>query len=331
MEQQQKNAKLDDKLISINVSGQQFLISSDTLGRYPETKLGKLVLERPTVKGYFFESDVNTFKEVLKFYQKGKLHCPKNICFSDFCENLEYWKVDLSYLSECCSEDLKDEQEMEKQFQFFNNKFQMPDKNVQCCRDVRYIVWSFLTDPHGSDKTWKIGAKVWMVLYFLITCVSGMTLAVTTQPFSVSDINLSSNSNMSLQDQNTTPVEMESSLPTSCIYLRKWRKSKIVSFDIALLTLGLLIFYAVEIWIRFFFCPNKRLFWRSINGLDMLISICESVSITYIAYFDVNFNTLATGVGGRIYCELALSLTQTVIVVGQLRFIRFLSYASLYR
>ena len=333
LSEQKRNPEPEGNLININVSGQQFLITADTLKKYPETKLGKLVIERPTVKGYFFESDVDTFKEVLKFYQKGKLHCPKNICFSDFCENLEYWKVDLSYLSECCSEDSKDEQELEKQFQFFNNKFKMTDKNAQCCREWRYKVWSFLTDPYGSDKTWKIGAKVWMVIYFLITCVSGMTLAVATQPFSTSDTSSLFSNSSPLHGQDISAEELRelSDVQTACLYFSEWRKAAFRSRVQVILSISFVVFYAVEIWIRFSFCPNKCLFWKSLNALDMIISICECISVGYLTYVESNLQTLEGQVGGDTLCEVAITVERIFIIIGQLRFLRLLGYATVYR
>ena len=333
LSQQERNPEGEGNLININISGQQFLITADTLKKYPETKLGKLAIEQSTLKSYFFESDVDTFKEVLKFYQKGKLHRPKNICLLDFCENLEYWKVDLSYLSECCSEDLKDEQEMEKQFHFFNNKFQMTNKNAQSCSEWQYKVWSFLTDPHGSEKTWKLGAKVWMVSYLLITCMSGLMLAAATQPYSKSNNSYLADNRSSLRTKPPANETEETGLMETCRFVRKWRPSQYSTPVSASTTMNLvfLVFYAVEIWVRFSLCPNKRLFLRSVNGLDMLISICECITSCFQTYVNFNFSALTEQSGERTYCKVARAVEQGLIVLSQLRFIRLLGYATVYR
>ena len=97
----------ENRKIVINISGQLFVTTSKTLLKYPETRLGKLASQEAMVLEHFFETDAEIFKEILKFYRKNSLHRPKYVCFSDFEEDLKFWQIDESYISDCCSRDSK--------------------------------------------------------------------------------------------------------------------------------------------------------------------------------------------------------------------------------
>ncbi|KAF6022641.1 hypothetical protein EB796_019054 [Bugula neritina] len=103
--------------VIINISGQRFVTSTTTLLKYPDTRLGKLVQQPLNAAAFTFEGDAEIFKEVLKFYITGDLHCPKNVCMSDFKNHLEFWGIDEKYISECCSGELAEEKRAGKAVQ----------------------------------------------------------------------------------------------------------------------------------------------------------------------------------------------------------------------
>ena len=67
MEVSEKKYKPDiNRKITVVVCGQQFVVTSKTLLKHPQTRLGQLAAE--TESQHFFESDPDVFKEILKFY-----------------------------------------------------------------------------------------------------------------------------------------------------------------------------------------------------------------------------------------------------------------------
>ena len=319
-------AQPTNKKIIINISGQQFVTRFNTLLKYPQTRLGKLAAEQPDVSHHFFESDVEIFKEVLKFYKLSRVHCPKNTCLSDFQEHLRFWEIDERYIAECCSRELKDHQELEKQFEYFNRTFKLADKDSSCYRTYRYAIWSFLTDPYGADTRWKRASKVWMVFYLLVTFFSGMVLALETLPHSVFG-----NQSMTI---NGTEVYIDrdkfiGAQVDSCEKLRVKVRTKHYE-TLQLINFSLVVFYTIEIWVRFSVCPDKRRFFRSINALDLLISVGECVCYGFGIYVGDIIRRYRGNVSDQ-YCIAAEYTDNFIIVLGQLRFFRLLSYASVYR
>lgn len=92
--------------VRINVSGTVFEFSKDIL----ETEKGGRLAE--ICRGYDSQNigalelsvdrSANCFDAILSFYQTGRLHIPLTMCPGSFKEELDYWKIDVDELSECC-------------------------------------------------------------------------------------------------------------------------------------------------------------------------------------------------------------------------------------
>ena len=86
--------------VSFCVGGQVFSIRQELLNSGPNTRLSSLAtnddnpveIDRPR----------DCFGGILNWYVTGELHIPANVCPGEFKKELEYWKVDAHYLSECC-------------------------------------------------------------------------------------------------------------------------------------------------------------------------------------------------------------------------------------
>ena len=82
------------------VGGQIFTIRQELLNSGPKTRLSTLsakndnpvVIERPR----------ECFGAILNWYVMGELHIPPNVCPGEFKKEMEYWEVDVNYLSDCC-------------------------------------------------------------------------------------------------------------------------------------------------------------------------------------------------------------------------------------
>ena len=307
--------------IKINISGQSFVTTFKTLLKYPTTKLGRLSRDNPSCTNYFFESDPEIFKEVLKFYHHDELHIPRNVCYSDFTSYLKFWDIDQRFISECCALDQRENEELERQFQFFEKRVQI-SPSASGCQKFSYSVWCFLTDPGGQYTKWKIASKVWAVSYLIITLFSGTLLAVFTVPsmWNTVDYELEHNeSEPSLFSANTTCKQ----------YKYYWLKVFPGTF------LGLngvcFIIYSVEIWIRFLSCPDKKMFWRSMHAVDMTVALLESVCFILILITLISVLPNLGDYQQSSFCVAALYSQLALSILGQLRYIRLLTYASVYR
>lgn len=312
--------------VYVNISGQQFVTRSETLLRHSDTKLGRLIQNDPSTTNLFFEGDAEIFKEILKFYITNDLHCPKNICFNDFKNHLEWWGIQTKYISECCSHELVEEQELEEQFRYYETTAAVKDRKG-CYGKYSYLIWSFLTNSCSANtRRLKMGANIWMIFYLVVTFVHGMSFVLQTIEDAWGDDEFSTNSST----YSTTITKSKIVISTCEEYANKERSPEQIS--LSFLSMGICVFYAIEIWIRFAFCPDKRYFLRSINGMDMAISIIETLSYCYFTYFIhwflPNFDSFTNY---DRHCSASSTLELLILVVSQMRFLRLLSYASVYK
>ena len=60
------NAERQGRKILLNISGQHFITTLETLSKYPDTRLGRLVNDNSS-SHHFYEGDPDIFKEILSF------------------------------------------------------------------------------------------------------------------------------------------------------------------------------------------------------------------------------------------------------------------------
>eukprot|EP00079_Xenopus_tropicalis_P016369 XP_004915190.1 PREDICTED: potassium voltage-gated channel subfamily S member 2 [Xenopus tropicalis] len=106
----------EDTEISINVGGYKKRLRYDTLLRFPETRLCKLLACRSkesilelcddyddTKNEFYFDRNPELFPYVLHFYNTGKLHVMGELCVFSFCQEIEYWGINEFFIDSCCS------------------------------------------------------------------------------------------------------------------------------------------------------------------------------------------------------------------------------------
>ena len=90
--------------------------------------------------------------------------------------------------------------------------------------------------------------------------------------------------------------------------------------------------FGIEICVRFISCPNKRRFWKSINAVDMMVSLLEVSCYVYSRVTLYVFIPHAYEIDNSdILCTATKYVDMGIIVIGQMRYMRLLSYASVYR
>ncbi|KAG8441794.1 hypothetical protein GDO86_010828 [Hymenochirus boettgeri] len=110
------NDAFEDPEISINVGGYKKRLKYNTLLRFPETRLCKLlscqskesILELcddydDTKNEFYFDRNPELFPYVLHFYNTGRLHVMGELCVFSFCQEIEYWGINEFFIDSCCS------------------------------------------------------------------------------------------------------------------------------------------------------------------------------------------------------------------------------------
>ena len=95
-----------DKRIKFNVGGKLFECYSETLKRFPGSRLANIddkssVFHSDSNELFFDRSSV-VFEAILEACRTGELHMPRDICNSTLQRELEFWNISPSYLSPCC-------------------------------------------------------------------------------------------------------------------------------------------------------------------------------------------------------------------------------------
>lgn len=323
MERKAATTGSTNRKIIISISGHQFVTSTDTLSKYPNTRLGRLVADNNV--SHFYEGDPDIFKEILKFYWCDDLHCPKNVCFKDFRNHLKFWEVEMEYLSECCAGPYHEEMKLEKQFNFFERRIEQPHPDSpSCCNEFGYNLWCMLTEPGGAHTQWRVASIIWALFYLLITVSSGLIHAVTTWYIS----RFWTQQALSQAESNTTTPVM------NCQIYFDRRESKLhdVYFLIELL---FVLFFTLEIITRFLCCPVKKRFIRSMHVPDVLITLFELIAAGYVIGLRYRWKTLSDQEKVEVispeHCDIAEGVENLIVLLSQFRFFRLLTYATVYR
>lgn len=97
---------MEEDEISLNVGGTIFVTFRETLNKYPHTKLGSLTECSPYYRQnknyYFFDRNPDLFNTILDFYRNDILHFPSHVCSGLWHQELRYWGLSVSAISECC-------------------------------------------------------------------------------------------------------------------------------------------------------------------------------------------------------------------------------------
>ena len=308
---------MENRKIIISVSGQNFVTSVKTLTKYPNTKLGQLVTSSAE-SVLNFEGDTEIFKEILKFYWTDQLHCPKNICSDDFKAHLDFWEIDISYVSQCCVGDIREDAALKQQFDYFDQRLDFLDgRSVGpgCCNRFRYRVWCFLTNPTSTDSQCPKAALVWAIFYVLLTLFTGLIYSFGTKRVLTFAALTNRTNSSSCED-----------------YFTKWSSSQLI-WDFSILMRILIHVYAAEILIRFLCCPDKKRFFRSIHVLDLMITLIEVSYFMFCTplWYMIVQNPKPYPNHLEVLCRIADHLDVCMVIIEQLRLNKLFHYASVYR
>ncbi|XP_029114516.1 potassium voltage-gated channel subfamily F member 1 [Scleropages formosus] len=184
-----------DAELVVNIGGVRQVLCGDVLKRYPETRLAELLdcssrgLDAvpslcddydPGKGEFYFDRDPDAFRCILEVYYFGEVHMKRGFCPICFTKEMEFWKVDTSFLDECCRSSLSEKEE----------------ELAEIAHKVRLILDDLEGDPgagrwqRGQKFTWKLmekpessaAARVVAVVSFLFILVSSVVMCMSTIP-----------------------------------------------------------------------------------------------------------------------------------------------------
>lgn len=182
--------------ISVNVGGQVFKIPKECAVKYPNTRIGSLVLcsDRTQVLAwcddysvqkneFFFDRDPSFFHHICHFYTSGVLWVIREMCPINFEEEIAYWGLNLKDTQRCCCmmfeekvDEVKDYLKVEREL--------MAEVEVKCYNEsfkdmifgnVRKTLWNTVEYPYFSTV-----AKAFNILSSLLVLFSITAMTLST-------------------------------------------------------------------------------------------------------------------------------------------------------
>ncbi|KAK3083887.1 hypothetical protein FSP39_004756 [Pinctada imbricata] len=138
----------------INVGGTHFEIPTNSLMKYPDSKLARLTKAAPNydkrTDSFFFNRNPDFFNNILDLYRTDALHLPFSICSAIVRTELEFWDIPLDKLCQCC------------QHQYF--KFERDMDVIKTLKDT-FENDDLVYDPEELQKSkWKrVLNKIWLL------------------------------------------------------------------------------------------------------------------------------------------------------------------------
>lgn len=163
----------DSAAIRINVGGFKRRLHSNTLSRFPDTRLARLlhcqtkesILELcddydDKEKEFYFDRNPALFPYVLNFYNTGRLHVMAELCIFSFSQEIEYWGINELFIDSCCSSTYHDKK-------MDQNRKDWEDRSEEGSTASSFDeLLEFYSDANKFDKQFlgHLRRRVWLML-----------------------------------------------------------------------------------------------------------------------------------------------------------------------
>lgn len=296
--------------IVINVSGWRYTTTTETLARFPNTKLGRLYQQQTHNVEHFFDADEDVFREVLRYYRTGELHAPQNMCLEIFNRELKFWGISEMELEECCQSAEMSDSELEQQFLKFEKRIEIDGTLTR-----KDKLWYFLTDPNGPYTKKKKFAVLWCLLFAGMVIMQIMLVAATTLP-SIVHLHLNA-------ENGTYRDAIVDQFKNPCVGARHWLDTS--QSNIPVIWYISTAFFITEIVVRLISCPSKTYFFRSFHALDAGIAFLEFAQ--YIVVFPFA-DLIIEDEFNEDLCSMVVGINTLVYFTSQLRCFRLLVFCT---
>lgn len=288
--------------IILNVSGHTFVTTEDTLLKQPGTRLFQIADDHKTSQPneeYFFDADEDVFREVLRYHRTGELHAPAHMCHRSFIRQLEFWGLGVETVTECCQPD-SEEVKMEQQFQWLDR--QIEPRQPGDSDSWRWQAWSFLTDPTSSYNRYTRASKLWLAFYSLVILMNIGSASLLTVPSFINRVFNETSMILVVGKLELEPCSMAERLREVLPSAAQW-----------LIMTACILFFLVEVIVRFTVCPKKIFFVKSTALMDAIISLIEVVTLTCL--FLINYSKVSS----EGLCKTEVMMVMIPILATNLR------------
>ncbi|KAJ8333078.1 hypothetical protein SKAU_G00419740 [Synaphobranchus kaupii] len=179
----------------VNIGGVRQVLHGDVLNRYPETRLAELVNcasrnfdtisslcdDYDPGKGeFYFDRDPDAFKCIVEVYYFGEIHMKRGICPICFIKEMEFWKIDISFLDECCKSNLS---EKEEELAEIANKVKLILEDMEGepaanqWERCQKFLWKLMEKPESS-----LPARTIAIVSFFFILISSVVMCMGTIP-----------------------------------------------------------------------------------------------------------------------------------------------------
>ncbi|XP_013399960.1 potassium voltage-gated channel subfamily C member 3-like [Lingula anatina] len=260
--------------VTINISGTKFVSKWGTLASIPNSRLSKLTEDDvdPVEHDIFFERDATYFPAILGLYSTGTLHFPHNLCGPAILAELDFWKVDITFLAPCCRAscfafEMK-QNENEALLAEFGELVTPSDvaERARDCDSCRQRIWRFLEYPLASR-----GSKFYMFVYAVFAALCFGTEAI--------------NSVKTMRQKS--PLEVpNSSFPNNFSKKEMMFMLTEPTGEAAYADLVATIFFTLDILARMVSAPNKREYLKSPQAIvDLAWMVCRWCTYIFFRNF----------------------------------------------
>ncbi|XP_069121532.1 potassium voltage-gated channel protein Shaw-like [Argopecten irradians] len=237
--------------VKINIRGVRFEVKQSTLGAYPNSLLSGLDHSSDywdeENDEYFFERDPGIFNSILNLYILHELHTPKNVCGSVFRKEMEFWKIPVSCISECCWKsyyEIDDSMEVMENLSKVNNGLYTKEEDHDDVNpdSLQYKIWIALDNPKSSKA-----ALIWHSIYMLVVSLSTLVFFMASMSEYRSDLYLSI----------LHPEHVNYSIPSEKLRIYYMKDMDPSLFVVEFMCM---LIFTVELVLSFVLCPCRKKF-----------------------------------------------------------------------
>ncbi|OWF53702.1 potassium voltage-gated channel subfamily C member 3-like [Mizuhopecten yessoensis] len=278
----------DDKLeedesneyVNLNVGGVLFRTSQRTLSNISDTKLSNLQKSDPNYNAakdeYFFDRNSAIFPWILDCFRHREMHIPRSFCAVVVQDELLYWGLKDSRLSDCCMKTYLDSLDeiatneiLLREFNEIPMDVYAVESSINGKSSCRTIIWNFMDKPQSSR--W---AQVWSYAYLTLTALSILTFFIETLP----------EGRVRITHDNGTFVDTDISNHKIRLLVTTEPHPALMVIDVFCM-----IFFSIEFIVRLIVCPRRRrLMGRAMTVFDLLYLIPVWLTTT-IYWIDRDF------------------------------------------
>lgn len=244
--------RVPDTLVTINVSGLKFQTYSSSLSRYPHTLLGNPLKRarywNSATEEYFFDRHRSCFESILYIYQsRGVVKRPEAVPIDLFLKELKFFEMG---------------EEITEAF-WISEGYEKPEETKMPSNALQRRLWELMEYPDSS-----LAARIMAFISIFVITTSIISFCLETLP--------------AFKDNEMDDFAVAGNLSGASSGGALDKKSRDFSNPFFWIELICIIWFTIELVLRFVSCPCKLTFMRSfLNIIDFIAIAPFFVSLSW--------------------------------------------------